>query len=184
MSKEQTLVGFTFNSKEAAEEALLQLKTIDFVDVNVKIVASAFATKVSDTQVTVHETEATTAQKVAGAAGIGLLTAGLIANPLGWVVGGVIGGSMMGLISLLKGDDLDDALMTGIANKLETGQTALFVMYTGKLSGSMLDLLRDYDADLAYGELSENTIQATEKIISEKEDEILKRLHITPKNKT
>lgn len=156
MTNESTLVVFTLDSKDKARELLRRLDELDSADDNIRITEAAFATKVSRGRVKLEQFNDLGAGRGAlGGGTIGLIAGTFVAGPLGAAVGGVVGAAVSGLYTRLRDSGVNNNFMKEVSEKLEPGQTDLFIVYNGVLSDEMLAALRAFDASLAYGALPE-----------------------------
>lgn len=159
MSNENTMVVFTLESKARAEELLRRLQDLDIADEGVEIAEAAFATKVSSGHVKLKQFNDLGGGRGAfGGGTIGVIAGTIVAGPVGTVVGGVVGATVAGLYARLRDSGVNDRFMREISEKLEPGQTALFIVYRGTPGEEMLQTLRDFDASLVYTTLSDEAV--------------------------
>ena len=136
MAKEKNiLVGLVFDSSELAHELHDKLQQIDDENDDVEIVDTAFAHKSEDGKISLEQTGYITAEQGAvGGTVVAALAGAIVAGPIG--LAGLAGGSFGALYGHLRDTGVDDKYMKDLARKLEPGKTLLFILYSGKWTGS------------------------------------------------
>ncbi len=137
MAKEKNiLAGLVFDSSEHAHELHDQLQQIDDENDDVEIVDTAFAHKSEDGKISLEQTGDITAEQGAlGGTVVAALAGAIVAGPIG-LAAGLAGGSFGALYGHLRDTGVDDNYMKDLARKLEPGKTLLFILYSGKWTGS------------------------------------------------
>ena len=136
MAKEKNiLVGLVFDSSELAHELHDKLQQIDDENDDVEIVDTAFAHKSEDGKISLEQIGDITAEQGAvGGTVVAALAGAIVAGPIG--LAGLAGGSFGALYGHLRDTGVDDKYMKDLARKLEPGKTLLFILYSGKWTGS------------------------------------------------
>jgi len=139
MAKQKnTLAGLVVSDKQKAHALLKTLQQIDAKDDNVKILDAAFAYKDKHGNISLDQPSDLSGKKAGmGGALISALAGAVILGPVGLVAGGLIGGALSGLYGKLRDTGVDDGFMKQLAQSLDPGGTALFLLYQGRWEASM-----------------------------------------------
>ena len=137
MAKEKNvLVGLVFDSSEHAHELYDQLQQIDEENDDVEIVDTAFAHKSEDGKISLQQTGDITAEQGAVGGTVVAALAGAIVAGSKNIYSGLAGGSFGALYGHLRDTGVNDNYMKDLARKLEPGKTILFILHSGKWTGS------------------------------------------------
>jgi uncharacterized membrane protein/predicted flap endonuclease-1-like 5' DNA nuclease len=139
MAKQKnTLAGLVVSDKQKAHALLKTLQEIDKKDDNVKILDAAFAYKDKHGNISLEQPSDLSGKKAGmGGALISALAGAVILGPVGLVAGGLIGGALSGLYGRMRDTGVDDGFMKQLAQSLDPGGTALFLLYQGRWEASM-----------------------------------------------
>lgn len=152
MAKQKdTLAGIVVSDAAQARALLKTLQKIDQADKNVKIIDAAFAHKDKKGNISLEQPTDLSGKKSAlGGAMISALAGAAILGPVGLVAGGIIGGVLSGVYGKMRDSGVDDGFMKQLAQSLEPGKTALFLLYQGKWEASFDAVKGAMDESGAY----------------------------------
>lgn len=179
MATQNTIVVFALDTKEKAHELLKRLQAMDIADENIEITEAAFAHKISKGRVELEQfNDLGGGRGAVGGGAIGLIAGTMVAGPLGAAVGGLVGSAVTGLYTKLRDTGVNDNFMKEVGSTLAAGRSALFIMYTGELSQEMIGALREYDADVLYGELPAETAAVITETYEETGEELMPDIEV------
>ncbi len=157
----QTLVAFVVSNRGRAHELFQILLRQDEADDGVKIEDAVAAYKTDDGKIKIEQTTDATAGEGAFGGGVVGVVVGLIAGgPVGAVIGGLAGGAITSVYAAIRDSGINNKTIKSLAEKLQPGQAALVLLYSGELNDEMLASLKEFEANLVHDTLPEGSRDA------------------------
>ncbi|KXK20366.1 MAG: hypothetical protein UZ15_CFX003001694, partial [Chloroflexi bacterium OLB15] len=80
--------------------------------------------------------------------------------PVGAVIGGLAGGAITSVYAAIRDSGINNKTIKSLAEKLQPGQAALVLLYSGELNDEMLASLKEFEANLVHDTLPEGSRDA------------------------
>lgn len=147
------LIAISFVDKFAAEQALLQLRSLE-KEYLLALEDAVIVTRDEKGRVRLQQSVDLAASGALSGGWWGMLVGLIIAGPLGLVLTGIFGAAFGALAGSLQDYGIDDRFMSEIGHKLKEGRSALFVLLQDATYDKVLDKIKDLRGEVIQTSLT------------------------------